>query len=234
MTAPRPRIGILKCGHVAESIETAHGTYTEWFRDFLGPQGFDMPVWAVVDGEFPDSVEACDGWLVTGSPLGAYEDHAFIPRLEAFLREIRAAGRPLVGICFGHQIIAQAFGGRVIRHPGGIKIGRQSYEVEGLGRLALNAWHGDQVVEVPEGAEIIATGEDVPVGAMRIGDRVLTLQTHPEMTNACLLGLVDLRRDTGIFAPGQVEAAEAAADEPVDSARAAEWIGDFYRRALAG
>ena len=232
MTESRPTIGILKCGHVAPSVAARHGTYTEWFRALLGPQGFDMPDWAVVDGDFPDSIDACDGWLVTGSPLGVYEDHAFIPPLMDFIRACRDAGKPVVGICFGHQAIAQALGGTVVKHEGGIKIGRQTYRVKGLGALTLNAWHQDQVVAPPPGAEILAEGPGCSVGAMAIGDTILTLQTHPEMTNACLLDLIELRRDSGSFAPEQAALAEAGATEAVDDKAAAAWIGDFYRQGI--
>lgn len=228
----KPRIGILKCGHVHDTVTARNGDYNAWFRNLLDDQGFDMPAWAVVDMEFPDSIDAADGWLVTGSPLGAYEDHAFIATLMAFIRDVQAAGKPMVGICFGHQVIARALGGTVEKAAVGLRIGHQTYTVDGIGTLTLNAWHQDQVIVPPQEAEIIATGPDVPVGGMRINDTTLTLQTHPELTNACLLDLIELRRDSGSFAPGQVETAEASATEPTDSDRAADWIGGFFRDRL--
>lgn len=226
-------IGILKCGHVHETVTAQNGDYTAWFRNLLEPHGFHMPAWTVADMEFPDSIDAADGWLVTGSPLSAYDDHPFIDPLMEFLRNIQAAGKPLVGICFGHQIIARALGGKVEKAPSGLRIGHQTYEVEDAGTFRLNGWHQDQVTVPPADAEIIASGPGVPVGGLRIGGSTLTLQTHPELTNQCLLDLIALRRDTGSFAPGQLETAEADAAQPTDADRAAAWISAFYRDRLA-
>lgn len=225
----KPRIGILKCGHVAESVTQQNGDYTAWFRNLFADQELDMPVWSVVDMEFPDSIDDADGWLITGSPLSSYEDHPFIAPLMDFVRDVQAEAKPLVGICFGHQLIARALGGTVTKADSGILIGRQRYQVQGLGELTLNAWHQDQVIVPPAEAEIIATGPGVPVGGMRIGDSTLTLQTHPELTNTCLLDLINLRRDVGTFAPGQIETAETGATQPVDAKVAAVWLADFLK-----
>ena len=67
---------------------------------------------------FPEGIHDADGWLITGSRHGAYEDHPWIPPLEEFIRDAYAAQVPLVGICFGHQIIAQAMGGKVEKYQG--------------------------------------------------------------------------------------------------------------------
>ena len=85
----------------------------------------------IADNEFPAGPDAADGWLITGSKHGAYEDHDWIPPLEQLIRDIYAAGRPLVGVCFGHQIIAQALGGTVEKFKGGWSVGHTTYEIEG-------------------------------------------------------------------------------------------------------
>ena len=78
---------------------------------------------------FPTSVSSCDGWIVTGSAFGAYEDHAFIPPLEDFIRANYKADVPMAGICFGHQIMAQALGGKVEKFSGGWGVGYTNYEM---------------------------------------------------------------------------------------------------------
>jgi GMP synthase-like glutamine amidotransferase len=101
------------------------------FARLFEPRGFELRLWEVVDGDFPDGPDAADAWLITGSPHGVYEDRPWIAPLEAFIRDIRDAGRPLVGICFGHQIVAQAFGGRVEKFDGGWALGRRSTTIAG-------------------------------------------------------------------------------------------------------
>ena len=113
------KIGILQTGHSPDNMKDALGDYGDMFVKLLGGHGFDFQIWSVVDGDFPASAVDADGWLITGSKHGAYEDHDWIPPLEQLIRAIREAGRPLVGICFGHQIIAQALGGKVEKFAGG-------------------------------------------------------------------------------------------------------------------
>ena len=92
------KIGILMCGHFTDEIKARYGTYRDLYADMLG-EGFECTPYVIVDGAFPDSITEQDGWLVSGSRSGAYEDHPWIPPLEAFLREAYAAEVPIVGIC---------------------------------------------------------------------------------------------------------------------------------------
>jgi len=107
------KIGILQTGHAPDEVQDQLGDYDAMFGRLLADEGFVFETFNVVDMAFPQSVTACDGWLVTGSKHGAYEDHAFIPPLEVFIRAARDNDVPMVGICFGHQIIAQ-FGDTMI------------------------------------------------------------------------------------------------------------------------
>ena len=221
------KIGILLTGHVAESLQAENGDYSEIFPAFLDGHGFEFETYAVVDGEFPSGPAAADGWLITGSRHGAYEDHPWIPRLEELIREIYAQAVPLVGVCFGHQIIAQALGGKVEKFQGGWSVGRQEYTL-GDKTYALNAWHQDQVTKLPADAEVVSSTDFCEYAALVYGDRAFTIQPHPEINQQYLDGLLR-ERAPGIVPDELIKAAQDRLDEPTDSAALADTFARFFR-----
>lgn len=222
------KIGILQAGHSPDELRDSVGDYGEMFTRLLDGHGFDFQIFSVVDGEFPAGTQDADGWLITGSKHGVYEDHDWIPPLEELIRDIRDAGQPLVGVCFGHQIIAQALGGRVEKFDGGWSIGRTEYNF-GNQKLALNAWHQDQVVEAPEGAEIVASTDFCANAAMMIGDKILTIQPHPEFTAPLVAGLIE-HRGRGNVPDALLDAAEDALGTQTDNAKFADQMAAVLKR----
>ncbi|WP_298908756.1 type 1 glutamine amidotransferase [uncultured Aliiroseovarius sp.] len=222
------KIGILQAGHSPDELRDSVGDYGEMFTRLLDGHGFDFQIFSVVDGEFPAGTDDADGWLITGSKHGVYEDHDWIPPLEDLIRDIRDAGQPLVGVCFGHQIIAQALGGKVEKFDGGWSIGRTEYDF-GDQKLALNAWHQDQVIDAPEGAEIIASTDFCANAAMMIGDKILTIQPHPEFTAPLVAGLIE-HRGRGNVPDALLDAAEDALDTGTDNAMFAEQMAAVLKR----
>ncbi|MFV0360558.1 type 1 glutamine amidotransferase [Tropicimonas sp.] len=218
-------IGILQTGLPPEDAVAEHGDYPEMFETLLAGHGLRFRTWLVVNGEFPDSVADADGWLITGSRHGVYEDHPWIAPLERFIRAVRADGRPMVGICFGHQIMAQALGGKVEKFAGGWSIGPTAYRWDGR-EITLNAWHQDQVVEPPDGAEVIAATDFCRFAGLAYGDQMLSLQPHPEFSPGFIDALIRLR---GQNLPDDMKgAALAALDLPNDSRLAGDRIARFF------
>lgn len=220
-------IGILMTGHAPDALRPGHGDYDALFERLLAGQGLTFRSWAVVDGDFPPGPEAADGWLITGSRHGAYEDHRWIPPLEDLIRAIHAANRPLVGICFGHQIVAQALGGKVEKYPGGWAVGRTEYDFEGT-PVALNAWHQDQVTRVPPGARVCASNDHCRNAALVYGDRVFTVQAHPEFESAFIADMIEAR-GRGLVPDPLLDTAAARLALPIDDGRLARQIGSFFR-----
>jgi GMP synthase-like glutamine amidotransferase len=222
------KIGILICGHAIPEVAEKHGDYPHWFEALLDGNGFEFTHYDVENMEFPGDISDADGWLVTGSRHGAYEDHPFIPPLEDFIRKAYAAPVPMVGICFGHQIIARALGGTVEKYHGGWAVGRQEYEFNVHGQVALNAWHQDQVLEVPADAKVIARNGFCKNAGLVYGDRIFTMQPHPEFTNPIMAHYVDLRRDPDIYDPAMMDLAIENAKIPNDEALLARDIAKFF------
>jgi len=221
------KIGILMTGHALPSLIERRGDYDAMFAELLDGYGFSFVRFDVVDGEFPDSPEAADGWLITGSKHGAYEDHPWIAPLEQLIRDIAASGRPLVGVCFGHQIIAQALGGKVEKFGGGWSVGRQAYRIDGK-LLHMNAWHQDQVAQAPAGAHVIGQSDFCANAAMAIGDTILTIQPHPEF-DADILGTIAEERGRGVVPDALLEIAKADLDKSTDRMAFAERIAAFFK-----
>lgn len=222
------KIGILQTGHAPEALIDASGDYDQMFCTLLGGHGFEFETFAVLDGVFPPGPEAADGWLITGSRFGVYEDHAWIPLLEDLVRAIHAKALPMVGICFGHQIIAQALGGAVEKFNGGWAVGRVEYEHDGQS-LTLNAWHQDQVIKRPKGARVLAGNDFCTNGILAYGDTIWTLQPHPEFDTDFVAGLIE-KRGRGVVPDAVLDAAAGTLDGPLNTAEIADFISAFFMK----
>ena len=222
------KIGILMCGHFTDEIKARYGTYHDLYADMLG-EGFECTPYVVVDGAFPDSITEQDGWLVSGSRSGAYEDHPWIPPLEAFLREAYAAEVPIVGICFGHQILAQALGGTVEKFSGGWSFGPVEYRFREGPAQTIVAVHQDQVTALPKDATVIAETDFCAFAGLAYTGKALSFQPHPEFSTQFITDLTEAYADR--LAPEVLQGAREVLHRPLDNAIMGAQIQAFFHEA---
>ena len=226
-------VAILCAGAPPPELAPSFGDYGTMFARLLGP-GFTTRVYEAPAGELPAAPDAHPAMLVTGSPAGVYEPLPWIAPLLAFLREAKGRTK-LVGICFGHQAMAEALGGRVEKSERGWGIGLQDYEIwepaawmgeAAPGRIAVPVSHQDQVVVPPPGARILAGNAFTPFGLLEYADGdAVSMQFHPEFEPGYAQALIEHRR-------GRVpdpDSAIASLDRPNDRAGVEEWIRRFLK-----
>jgi GMP synthase-like glutamine amidotransferase len=203
------------------------------FMRLLGPDAYDWRVYAADEGEYPETPEACDAYIVTGSAAGVYDDDPWIARLLEFLRSAKGRAK-LVGVCFGHQAMAQAFGGRVVKSPKGWGIGEHDYRIvrrepwmDDAAQVRMPASHQDQVVEAPPAADVVAASDFTPFAMLAWRDQpAISMQPHPEFEPAYAKALIEARRGK-VYADDEADRAIASLDLPDDRKRVAGWIRAF-------
>jgi GMP synthase-like glutamine amidotransferase len=224
-------IGLLRTGGPPPELAGLFGSYDAMFERLLGP-GFALRAYDVQGGTAPPSPDAHPAFLITGSAAAVYEPLPWIAALLAFLREAKGRAK-LVGICFGHQAMAEALGGRVEKSERGWGIGLQEYQLWDSapwmgeappGRIAVPVSHQDQIVVPPPGARLLAGNAFTPFGLLEYDDAI-SMQFHPEFEPAYARALIEHRR-ARVPAP---DAAIASLDRPDDRALVGAWIRAFLR-----
>ena len=230
------KLTILQTGDVPEALRPRFGPYAVMFQRMFdaADAGLDYDVLPVSDGApFPDP-EKVEAILITGSPAGVYDDLPWLEPLRDFIRRAYGRRTPMIGICFGHQIMADALGGTVRKSEKGWGIGRHSYEVVARppfmnaapARLAVSCSHQDQVTAAPEQAQTFLASPFTPhAGLAYRNGAAVSLQPHPEFTDAYALALAELRQGTAH--DSVVEAARTSFATPSDSREIAHYLTGF-------
>ncbi len=238
------KIGILETGEVAEDLKRRHGDYPAMFQRLLGAEDptLEFATVSVVKGEMPAGPHQADGWLITGSRHGVYDDLPWIGPLKQFVRDCIAARVPVVGICFGHQLLAEALGGRVEKSAKGWGVGVHDYHVVSRpgwmtdlpAHFSVGAMHQDQIVEKPAEAHVLATSPFCEYAALAYGDpedpTAISVQPHPEFEPGFLDELIAMRSGT-VIPPAVAEQGRASLERPIHAADWARWIVEYLHRA---
>lgn len=238
------KIGILETGPVVDSLVGRYGQYHDFFARLIHPHDDTITFvnFVVHQNEMPDSPTDADGWLITGSKYGAYEEHSWIPPLETFLRDALANEIPVAGICFGHQILAQAMGGMVVNSDKGWGLGPQDYELinspswltNPISTFRTNAVHQDQVVTTPENTTVLARNDFCEFAALAYGDPeapiALTVQPHPEFDAEFTADLIEARRGS-VFPEDLSDKAMNDLGLPLNNVDWGRWITSFFHAA---
>lgn len=235
-------IGILQCDSVNTNLQPEFGDYPGMHSRLLmsagGGDNLQFRTYDLTAGQFPESVEACDAWLFTGSKWSVYDADDWIIRAHDFVRELHAEQCPTLGICFGHQLICRALGGQVEKSGAGWGVGvhvarileQRPWMSPPRDTLSLLVSHQDQVVVAPEGAMLLATHPFCPNDMFEIDGHMLTLQGHPEFPKGYSRAIMDMRHET--IGESTYQEGITSLEQSVDADIAAHWMLDFLQRAI--
>lgn len=194
------KIGLLECDHVLPDLQRIGGDYRDMFPALL-PAAFEFVNYDVCKGQLPASPAECDAWLCTGSKHSVYEEIGWVLALKDFVRKLNEQRVKFIGVCFGHQMLGEALGGKVQKGTMGWCVGVHAFEICEM-ESWMDPYHThinllmscqDQVVVLPENSKVLATAKDCPVSMFQVGDHALGIQAHPEFPLEYAAALMEKR-----------------------------------------
>jgi len=230
-------IGILQADEVRAELKGRFRDYPDMFQHLLSsvatPRALQFSTYQVQQNRYPNELDDCDAYLITGSRDSVYDDTPWIAVLGEFVRQLHRARKKLVGICFGQQLIAHYLGGETRAAARGWAVGVQHTHVDetmpwmvpACREFNLISSHQDQVIDLPAGARVIAGSDFCPVGSFVLGDHILTFQGHPEFNKAYSRALIEMRREL-LGEPCYEQGCLSLQDETHESL-IARWILNF-------
>ena len=232
------KVGILKTDAVKPDLAAEFGEYPDMFANVLLAVEPDLILvtYEVVDGEYPADLDEVDAYIITGSKLSVYDDVPWVRQLKGFVVQLHEAKKKLIGICFGHQMVAEALGGKTLPADSGWCVGVHAIEpTEDAARYGLSSStirlrsnHRDQVATLPTGGKLLASTKACPIASIGLDDHILTFQGHPEFSEGYARALLNMRRD--ILGEELYQTAIRSLKTETDNLQVARYIVDFISR----
>ena len=225
------KIGILECWTNRPEWLEKHGDFADWFAPFLHKADplLTFDIFHAHQDHLPEAPDSCDAWLVTGSAASVCENLPWQKGLANFL-EVARAVRPIIGVCYGHQLLHAMLGGKVEKAESwgvGIHCYDVSGDIGGLRKMRLVASHQDQVTRAAPGSRILASSLFCPIAATQIDDHIITIQPHPEITVDNARDVITSRREKQ--GSEITDIALASLDTPLDDKEVAFWMVNFLK-----
>ena len=234
------KIGILKCDSTNEHFREEHGDYQDWYKSLFQSvdPSLEFETYDVILGEYPKKLQENDVYLISGSRYGANDGDKWIDDLEIFVLELQHQKHPLIGICFGHQMIAKALGGKTESASQGWGVGVQNYQKiltepwmePDLEQFSILSFHKDQVTKLPKGAVLIAENDFCPYSAYYIGEWLISFQGHPELTKDYVRALLHHREN--ILGQEVLESGLKSLEQQIQPRIIAKWILNFIHNGV--
>jgi GMP synthase-like glutamine amidotransferase len=231
------KLGILKTDAVRPEWVAEYGEYPDMFIALLKQVDPDLEfvVYDVERGHYPNDIDDVDAYLITGSKSGVYEDKPWIATLMGFVRKLHARRKKLIGVCFGHQLVAAALGGKVAKSPKGWGVGLHTHHFKDLpswhdqngSDLDILVSHQDQVLQVPDDMKVLAGSTFCENAVCQVGDHILTFQGHPEFVPGYANAIMALRRD--IIGEDVYDRGVSSLVRSHEGQRVAQWMINFLR-----
>ena len=232
------KVGILKTDAVKPDLAAEFGEYPDMFANVLlaVEPNLILVTYEVVDGEYPADLDEVDAYIITGSKLSVYDDVPWVRQLKGFVVRLHEAKKKLIGICFGHQMVAEALGGKTLPADSGWCVGVHAIEpTEDAARYGLSSStirlrsnHRDQVATLPAGGKLLASTKACPIASIGLDDHILTFQGHPEFSEGYARALLNMRRD--ILGEELYQTAIRSLETETDNLQVARYIVDFISR----
>ncbi len=228
-------IGILQCDKVQSRYKSDRPSYQQMFATLLHAkdESLRFTTYVCFDDHFPSDITCCDAWLITGSKSACYENLPWMLKLEDLIREFYINGVPCIGVCFGHQIMALALGGKVEKSPKGWGVGTATIKLcDNLpwmqpfkDQLNIPVSHQDQIVKLPDEANIIGGSDFCPYFLLNYGTSLMSIQGHPEFSKSYAEALIHERKKD----IGQKRSKQAleSLNKSADSMLFAQWMLSF-------
>jgi len=232
------RICLLKCGSIYENLKEKFVDYDQMFIDVFQINAADISfdAFEVYNNAYPQNLQHYDGFLSSGSLASVYDPESWIKQYQTFVTGLHKEKRKHVGICFGHQMIAQALGGRVEKARQGWGMGIKETLLEQnlpwmnnstKNPINLIVSHQDQVVKLPENAVVLAANVHCPVSMFMVGEHTLGIQAHPEFTRK--YSKASIERRSNIVEPQIINEALQSLSLATDENLVIHWIENFFK-----